>query len=82
MTRAGVPNIFRFDVQPWYPIITKPTKISNVSATLSDNIFTNDINSDIPIGLLIADINDHSIVFAICKSDGDIFDFSRPVRSI
>ena len=53
-----------------------------MSATLSDNIFTNDINSDIPIGLLIADINGHLIVFAICKSDGDIFDFSRPVRSI
>ena len=39
-----------------YTVITKPTRISNVSATLTDNIFTNDINSDITSGLLITDI--------------------------
>ena len=51
-----------------YPIITKPTRISKARI---DNIFTNDINSDITSGLFITDTSDHLPVFAICKYDGN-----------
>ena len=48
-----------------YPLIDKPTRITQQSATLIDNIFTNDINHDIICGLLINDISDHLPVFSI-----------------
>ena len=35
-----------------YPLIDKPTRITQQSATLIDNIFRNDINPDIICGLL------------------------------
>ena len=42
-----------------YPVITKPTRISNASAILIDNIFNNEINRDITSRLLITNISDH-----------------------
>ena len=65
-----------------YPAITKPTRISNVSATLIDNIFTNYINRDITSGLLITEISDHLSVFAVCKNDGNLYNRSDPARYI
>ena len=48
-----------------YPLIDKPSRITQQSATLIDNIFTNDMNHDIICGLLINDISDHLPVFSI-----------------
>ena len=48
-----------------YPLIDKPTRITQQSATLIDNIFTNDMNHDIICGLLIYDISVHLPVFSI-----------------
>ena len=47
------------------PLIDTPTRITQQSATLIDNIFTNDINHDIICGLLINDISDHLPVFSM-----------------
>ena len=47
----------------FYPLITKPTRISDNSATLIDNILTNDLSKVKRCGLLISDISDHLPVF-------------------
>jgi len=46
-----------------FPVIAKPTRITTVSATLIDNIFSNDVGK-IDGGILITDISDHLPVFA------------------
>ena len=50
-----------------YPLIDRPTLISNQSFSLIDNIFTNVTNYNITSGILINDITDHLPVFAICR---------------
>ena len=50
-----------------YPLLDKPTRITDHSATLIDNIFTNELDSKINSGLLISDISDHLPIFAVCK---------------
>ena len=50
-----------------YPLITKPTRISQNTATLIDNIFTTDIEQHYTCGLLINDISDHLPIFAVGK---------------
>ena len=47
------------------PLISKPTKITANSATLIDNIFTNDSAHYLKCGLLFTDIYDNFPVFAI-----------------
>lgn len=51
-----------------YPCITKPSRITTHSATVIDNIFTNNI-SNLESGLLINDITDHLPIFVLheCK---------------
>ena len=49
-----------------YRLITKPTRITNITATLIDNIFRNELQFQVHSGLLITDISDHLPVFAIC----------------
>lgn len=48
-----------------YPSITKPSRITSSSATLIDNIFTNDIQNESINGLFICDVTDHLPVFTI-----------------
>ena len=48
-----------------YPLITKPTRISQNTATLIDNIFTTDIEQHYTCGLLINDISDHLPIFTM-----------------
>lgn len=57
----------------FFPLITKPSRITSHCATLIDNIFTNNISNNTVNGLLICDITDHLPVFTIydynvCKS--------------
>ena len=46
-----------------YPLIDRPTRISNQSFSLIDNIFTNVTNYNITSGIFINDITDHLPVF-------------------
>ena len=48
-----------------FPTITLPTRITWHSATLIDNIFTNDLNNYTFSGLLLSDISDHLPIFSI-----------------
>ena len=53
-------------VMDYTHLFDKPTRITQQSATLIDNIiFSNDMNNDIICGLLKNDISDHLPVFSI-----------------
>ena len=43
-------------------VISRPTRITNISATLIDNIFVNDINENFTCGLFFTDISDDLIL--------------------
>ena len=49
----------------FYPIITKPTRITSHSATLIDHIYTNSQNFDLISGIWPLDISDHLPIFCI-----------------
>lgn len=48
------------------PLITKPTRITNTSATLIDNLFVNG-SCQLMAGIIISDITDHFPIFYIRK---------------
>ena len=50
-----------------FPLIDRPSRITEYSATLIDNSFSNNLNEKISNGLLIDDISDHLPVFSITK---------------
>ena len=53
----------------FFPLITKPTRVSQTSATVIDNIFTNnhpDIANSFH-GILLTDISDHFPIFHVSK---------------
>ncbi|KAK2183282.1 hypothetical protein NP493_317g00007 [Ridgeia piscesae] len=62
-TRTFLDDMYSFGL---YPLITKPSRITDITATLIDNIFTNELQFQVNSGLLITDISDHLPVFAIC----------------
>ena len=62
-TRTFLDYMYSFGL---YPLITKPTRITDITATLIDNIFTNELQFQVNSGLLITDVSDHLPVFAIC----------------
>ena len=49
------------------PLINKPTRVTADSATLIDNIFTNNLSQHHSIGILLADISDHYPIFTYLK---------------
>ena len=54
----------------YFPLITKPTRITEYSATLIDNIYCNSLAKHNFInGLLSTDISDHLPIFTILKSN-------------
>ena len=52
----------------FYPLISKPTRITNISATLIDNIFVNYLDECHKCGILFTDLLDHLPVFQITSS--------------
>jgi len=61
------------------PLINRPARITCQSATLIDNIFTNDMISNLVPSILCSDVSDHLPVFVTssvkipCKSDQFIY---------
>ena len=53
----------------FWPLITRPTRVTSSSATLIDNIFINNIALKMSCvdGIVINDITDHFPIFHICK---------------
>ena len=52
-----------------FPLIDRPDRILEYSATLIDNIFSNNLYDRISNGLLINDISDHLPVSSITKEN-------------
>ena len=50
-----------------YPLIDKPTRITDNSTTLIDNIFTNELRFNLTSGIMYNDISDHLPIFALCE---------------
>ena len=50
-----------------YPLINRPSRITEYSATLIDSIFTNNLITDKLSGLIINDVSDHLPAFSIIK---------------
>ena len=48
-----------------HPLIMRPTRITKESATIIDNIFTNELQRISPSGLIINDLSDHLPIFQI-----------------
>ena len=55
-----VNNLFGLGI---FPLIDKPTRITRLTASLIDNIFTNVLNKNITSGIFITDVSDHFPVF-------------------
>ena len=39
--------------------IHKPTRLTSISATLIDRIYTNNLLNNVPVGILIYEVSDH-----------------------
>lgn len=59
-TNDYVDNLF---TQGFLPLITKPTRVTSISATLIDHIYTNDICKTSTSGIILTDIADHFGIF-------------------
>jgi len=57
------------------PLITMPTRITNTSETLVDNIFTNNLSTEHYNGILLADVSDHLPIFTMLQN------YSAPEKS-
>ena len=63
-TNEFLNTMFSFNL---YPLITKPTRITDKEASLIDNIFTNTIEEEKHTGLIYSDLSDHFPVFSIAS---------------
>ena len=53
-------------------VISRPTRITNTSATLTDKIFVNDINENFRCGIFFTDISDHLILITCNNNVKDV----------
>ena len=57
----------------FFPLITRPTRITSHKASLIDNIFTNEPLNQSLSGLFLNDISDHLPIFAVTAEHEQIF---------
>ena len=50
-----------------YLLINKPTRLTQFTATIIDNVFTNNITYETVNGIVTTDISDHLPVFTMCN---------------
>ena len=56
----------------FFPLITHPTRLTSNTATLIDNIFTNNLNNFSVSGLMFCDISDHLPIFTLLLGQNKI----------
>ena len=64
-TNEYLENIFS---QGHIPLITKPTRVTDHSATLIDHIYANKLQITTTSGIVVTDVSDHIGIFTIIKS--------------
>ena len=52
----------------FYPLISRPTRITTTSATLIDNIFVNKLEENYKSALLFTDLSDHLPIFQLTSN--------------
>ena len=52
----------------FFPKITHPTRLSDHSSTLIDNIFTNNMDETCKSGILLNNISDHQMIFTYVEN--------------
>ena len=57
----------------FFPLITRPTRITSLKASLIDNVFTNEPLNQSISGLFLNDISDHLPIFAVIAEYEQIF---------
>ena len=62
-TNMYLDNIFSHG---FLPKISKPTRVTNHSATLIDHLYTNDLTSSYNSGIVLTDLADHFGIFSFC----------------
>ena len=67
--------------QSLVPLISRPTRITDSSATLIDNIFLSS-PSNLKAGTIVADISDHFPIFVLIRSMFSVPQISDSHRSI
>ena len=55
--------------QGFFPMITRPTRLSDDTNTLTDNIFTNNLGKTHIPGILTSPISDHLLNFCILEDN-------------
>ena len=55
-----------------YPLISKPTRITSSTATLIENIFTNNLEQSMSSGILYTDLSDHLPIFQVTHLKLDV----------
>ena len=58
----------------FFPLITRPTRITSYIATLLDNIFINSLDSFCASGVLFSDVSDHLPVFTFLSEKVNVED--------
>ena len=66
----------------FYPLINSPTCITAHSATLIDNILTNNLSSQLSSGIILNDLSDHLPVFFILLQEPSYVQANRNQHSI
>ena len=61
----------------FFPLITRPTRITSPKASLIDNIFTNEPLNQSISGLFLNDISDHLPIFAVISGYEQTFDRNK-----
>ena len=64
------------------PLILNPTRITQSSATLIDNIFTNNLDNILKTGILVNDVSDHLSVFTIVNYDNVLYSKPKCYRRV
>ena len=55
-----------------FALISKPTRITCSTATLIDNIFTNNLEQSMSSGILYTDLSDHLLIFKVTRLNLDV----------
>ena len=65
-TKEFIETLFSYS---YLPLINKPTRVKGNSASIIDNIFSNDTQNQLYSGILYTDLSDHFPVFGILNSE-------------
>ena len=70
-----------FTSSGFYPLVSLPTRLTDMTATLIDNIWTNNVGAVIGSGLVTVRVSDHLPVFAFVQGGVELSGVPGVARS-